>query len=64
VFRTLWQTEVQFHNIDSANRKWKPVTTRAASHLHKCHIITFMDTVIVLEEGEHRTEMIKPPAFF
>ena len=50
-----------------SNRKWKPVTTGATSHLHKCHIITFMNTVTVLRGGGsrlHRTEMIKPPAFF
>ena len=33
-----------------SNRKWKPVTKGATSHLHKCHIITFMNTV--MGEGE------------
>jgi len=34
-----------------SNRKWKAVTTGATSYLHKCHIVTFMNTVIVLGEN-------------
>lgn len=30
------------------NRIWKPVTTGATFHLRKCHIVTFMNTVIFL----------------